>query len=245
MSAKIPAAPRGFVTTRWSVVDAAGENTTSESRAALEKICETYWPALYGYVRRRGYNIEDAHDLTQEFFLRLLDRSWIAQADKAKGRFRSFLLTVLKHFLADEWDKTKTIKRGGHVELQSLSDMAEAAYAMDTSRTELPDLDFERDWAITLLNNVLSGLEDEYTRGGKSLLFAALKPSLGGVTGHQPYAVVAAELGMSESTFKVAVCRIRQRYRERMRNEVSATVTDARDVDSELRHLCRILAKTY
>lgn len=237
--------PQYFATTQWSVVLAAGQAASdTASRKALETLCEQYWPALYGYVRRRGHSVEDSHDLTQEFFLQLLARDWVARADQSKGRFRAFALTLLKRFLADEWDKNQTLKRGGNVHLESLSDLAEQTYAQQTGTTGSPELDFERDWALTLLQRVLGSLEEEYTRTGKQQLFAVLRAYLVGSTENRPYALAAEELGMSESAFKVAVCRLRQRYRDRMKLEVAATVANAADADSELRHLYRILAKS-
>lgn len=239
-----PASSGAFPRTHWSIVVAAGQATDTKSREALSRLCETYWTPLYGYVRRRGHGVEDAHDLTQEFFLRLLEGNWIARADKSKGRFRSFIFTVLKRFLADEWDKERTQKRGGNVHLESLSQLAEAAYTPPTAATTSPELEFERDWAMALLTRVLHALEQEYAGAGRARLFAVLRSYLVGGCDTKPYAPVAAELGMSESAFKVAVCRIRQRYRERMKQEVLATVADAREVDSELRHLFRILSRT-
>ncbi len=239
-----PSSSGAFPRTHWSIVVAAGQATDTKSREALSRLCETYWTPLYGYVRRRGHGVDDAHDLTQEFFLRLLERNLVARADKSKGRFRSFIFTVLKRFLADEWDKEKSQKRGGDVHLESLSQLAEAAYSSSNAATDSPELEFERDWAMALLTNVLNALEQEYASGGKTPLFAALRNYLVGGSDTKPYAHVAAELGMSEAAFKVAVCRIRQRYRERMKQEVAATVADARDADAELRHLFRILSKS-
>jgi RNA polymerase sigma-70 factor (ECF subfamily) len=223
---------------------AAGRNSDTASRQALEVLCARYWPALYGYVRRRGHSADDAADLTQEFFLRLLEHNWVARADQSRGRFRSFILTVLKRFLADEWDKVKSLKRGGAIQFVSLSESAESVYSLNTTATAEPELEFERDWAMTLLSNVLAALEQEYTAGGKQQLFVTLRNYLVGGTDERPYAAAAAELGMTEGAFKVAVHRIRQRYREKMKEEVAATVANPSDIEPELRHLYRILAKS-
>jgi len=229
-----------FATTQWSLVLSAGQH----SREALEALCEKYWPALYAYVRRNAHSVDDAHDLTQEFFLRLLERNWIARADNSKGRFRSFMLTMLKRFLLDDHDRQMAQKRGGHVHLESLSEKAESVYATAPCSTGSLELDFERDWAIALLNNVLTGLQADYARDGKQELFTVLNKYLVGRGDTLPYAEEAARLGMTEGAFKTAVSRIRQRYRERIRLEVAATVQNENEVDSELRHLFRILEKT-
>ncbi|MGI8907087.1 MAG: RNA polymerase sigma factor [Candidatus Sumerlaeaceae bacterium] len=246
MSASTPAPPAGlFVTTHWSLIVSAGQPDDTASRQALETLCAKYWPALYGYVRRRGHSVEDAHDLTQEFFVRLLERNWIARAEQSKGRFRSFMLTVLKRFLADEWDRERTQKRGGNLHFESLSEVAESVYASRSTSTHAPELEFERDWAMALLKHVLEELEQEYTRAGKAELFAVLRHYLTATGDHQPQAEVAAALGMTQGAFRVAVSRIRQRYRDKMREEVAGTLADPRDIESELRHLFRILAKTH
>ena len=233
-----------FVTTHWSVVLTAGRSDTTRARAALGKLCQTYWYPLYAYARRRGHSAHDAQDLTQEFFARLLAGNWIAKADRDKGRFRSFLLMVMGRFLANEWNKAETLKRGGQVQLVSLTlDTAETRYAKEPADTSTPEQAFEKQWALTLLEEVLQHLRNEYVNDDKEMLFDKLKPCLIGSRETQPYAVLAGELGMTEGAVKTAVCRLRERYRERLKAEIANTVASPSEVDSELRHLFRILAR--
>jgi RNA polymerase sigma factor (sigma-70 family) len=233
-----------FVTTHWSVVLKAGRTDTTQARAALARLCQTYWYPLYAYIRRRGHSAHDAQDLTQEFFARLLEGNWIAGADQDKGRFRSFLLMVMGRFLANEWHRARTLKRGGEIQIVSLSpDTAETRYAREPADTTTPEHAFEKQWALTLLEEVLRQLRQDYERDGKAVLFDTLKPCLIGSRETQPYAVLAGELGMSEGAVKVAVSRLRERYRERIKTEIAYTVASPAEVDSEVRHLFRILAR--
>jgi RNA polymerase sigma factor (sigma-70 family) len=233
-----------FVTTHWSVVLTAGRGDTTRARDALAKLCQTYWYPLYAYVRRRGHSAHDAQDLTQEFFAQLLEGNWIAKADRDKGRFRSFLLMVMSRFLANEWDKSRTLKRGGKVQLVSLSlDTAEMRYIKEPTDASTPEQAFEKQWALTLLEEVLQHLRSEYENDGKAIFFDKLKPCLIGSRETQPYASLACELGMTEGAVKTAVCRLRERYRERLKAEIAHTVASPSEVDSELRHLFRILAR--
>jgi RNA polymerase sigma factor (sigma-70 family) len=233
-----------FVTTHWSVVLTAGRSDTTRARKALARLCQTYWYPLYAYVRRRGHSAHDAQDLTQEFFARLLEGNWIAKADRDKGRFRSFLLMVMGRFLANEWNKAETLKRGGHVQLLSLTlDTAETRYAKEPADTSTPEQAFEKQWALALLEEVLQHLRNEYVNDDKEIVFDKLKPCLIGSRETQPYAVLAGELGMTEGAVKTAVCRLRERYRERLQAEIANTVASPSEVDSELRHLFRILAR--
>ncbi len=233
-----------FVTTRWSVVLAAGSNDTAPARDALAKLCKTYWYPLYAFVRRRGHSAEDAQDLTQEFLARLLEKNWVADADKTKGRFRTFLLSAMKHFLADEWDKARAQKRGGDVEFVSLQfDLAETRYAREPPAEVSPERNFEWRWALTLLEEVLNRLRADYAQEGKAELFAALHPCLVGDRTEQPYAEIAKSLGASESMVKSAVHRLRQRYRQLLREEIANTVAGPEEVDEELRHLFAVLSR--
>jgi RNA polymerase sigma factor (sigma-70 family) len=226
------------------VVLAAGGTPSPESAAALERLCSAYWYPLYAFVRRSGHSPEDAEDLTQEFFARLLEHNWIAHADRHKGRFRSFLLMAMKRFLANEWDKARTLKRGGQVRLVPLQlDTAETRYSQEPADTCTPEQVFEKQWALTLLNSVLNRLRDEYARDGKAALFDILKPCLIGSRETQPYAALAEKVGMSEGAVKVAVFRLRERYRERLKEEIAHTVASPAEVDEELRHLFRVLAR--
>lgn len=232
-----------FVTTHWSVVLTAGRNDTTRAHDALAKLCQTYWYPLYAYVRRRGQSPEDAQDLTQEFFARLLERNWVANADQTKGRFRSFLLSAMNHFLADEWDKARAQKRGGGVPSVPLQfDTAETRYGVEPVESATPERIFERRWALTLLEEVLNRLRAEYEQEGKDNLFAMLHPCLVGERTAQPYAELAAKMGVNEGTVKSAVHRLRQRYRQLLRDEIASTVAGSEEVDEELRHLFAVLA---
>jgi RNA polymerase sigma-70 factor (ECF subfamily) len=180
--------------------------------------------------------------LTQEFFARLLQHNWLAHADRSKGRFRSFLLMVLNRFLANEWDRIHAQKRGGDVQIIRLPmDTAETRYAREPATTTTPEQVFERQWAVTLLDEVLLSLRVEYQEAGKGALFDALKPCLIGGSETQPYAELAASLRMTEGSVKVAVHRLRERYRQRLKEEVAHTVASPSEVESELRHLFRVL----
>lgn len=243
MGADLPRGP-AFVTTHWSVVLSAQEPTSPESQQALETLCRAYWYPLYAYARRRGHSPADAEDRTQEFFAQLLAHNWVARAERQRGRFRTFLLMAMSRFLANEWDKARTLKRGGQVRFVPLPPgTAETRYTREPADTSTPEEAFDKQWALTTLNGVLDGLRSEYEKGGKGPLFDALKPCLVGSRDTQPYAELAAALGMSEGALKVAVCRLRERYRQRLKAEIAHTVASAADVDSELRHLFRVLAR--
>jgi RNA polymerase sigma-70 factor (ECF subfamily) len=233
-----------FVTTHWSVVLAAGHGDTTRADDALAHLCQTYWYPLYAYARRRGYSPPDAEDLTQEFFARLLKHNWIAHADRHKGRFRSFLLMAMKRFLAKEWDKAKALKRGGQVQFVPLQlDTAETRYTRESADTHTPEQLFDKQWAMTLLDTVLKRLRGEYVGNGKGGLFEVLEPCLIGKRESQPYAALATQLGMTEGAVKVAVCRLRERYRECLKQEIAHTVASPAEVEEELRHLFRVLAR--
>jgi RNA polymerase sigma factor (sigma-70 family) len=232
-----------FVTTHWSLVLSARDKNSPQSAAALEKLCRSYWYPLYAYVRRRGHSPEDAQDLTQAFFARLLERHWVGNADQQKGRFRSFLLSAMNHFLADEWDKARAQKRGGGVMPVPLQfDTAETRYDHEPADPVTPEQNYERRWALTLLDEVLRRLRSEYEQEGKAELFAALNPCLVGDRTAQPYAGLAVKLGVSEGTVKSAVHRLRQRYRQLLHDEIADTVAEPGEVDEELHHLFAVLA---
>ncbi len=233
-----------FVTTRWSVVLAAGRSDSTRAQAALANLCETYWYPLYAYVRRRGYSPEDAQDLTQEFFARLLQHHWIAQADRERGRFPTFLLAALSHFLANEWDKARAQKRGGAVQFVPLQlDSAETRYGQEPADLLTPEQCYERRWAVALLDRVLVRLHEETSAQQKPELFGKLKSCLVGDRQNQPYALLAEELGMSEGAVKVAVHRLRQRYRELLREEIAQTVATPAEVEADVRYLVSVLAR--
>ena len=231
-----------FVTTHWSVVVTAGRSDTPRAQAALEELCRTYWYPLYAYVRRRGHSVEDAQDSTQEFFSRLLAGHWVGDADRAKGRFRTFLLTALSRFLANEWDRARAKKRGGGaVSVPLDTAVAESRYCAEAGNALAPDRLYDRQWAMTLLDRALSRLETEQQRLGKSAEFAVLSPALTAERGAIPYATMAAQLGLSETAARMAVHRLRKRFREVFREEIAQTVADPAEVEEEIRHLLAAL----
>lgn len=232
-----------FATTRWSDVLAAGGGDPLQGQEALARLCQTYWYPLYAYARRRGASPTDAQDLTQEFFARLLAGNWLAQADRDRGRFRSFLLTAMKHFLANEWNRTHTQKRGGNRPIFSLDEIAaEERYQLEPADTMTPELLYERGWALTLLHDVLGRLEQEYARAGKRAWMEVLRPCLSIDRDKLRYDEIAGKLGVTEPTARVAVHRLRQRYRRLLQAEVAGTVADTQDVAQEMAHLFQVLA---
>jgi len=232
-----------FVTTHWSLVLSARDDASPQSADALEKLCRTYWFPIYAFVRRQGHNPHDAQDLTQEFFARVLGKNYFADADRAKGRFRSFLLATLKHFLANEWDKARAQKRGGGQSLLPLNIAdAETAYGFEPADRFTAEKIFERRWALTLLEAVLRRLRAEYARDGKEKLFEQLKPTLTEASRSVRYSEIADRLGTSEGAVKVAVHRLRQRYREVLRAEIADTVASPAEIDDEIRNLFAALA---
>jgi RNA polymerase sigma-70 factor (ECF subfamily) len=230
---------RQFATTRWSLVLAAGADVSSAgAHEALATLCETYWFPLYAFLRSRGYDAEHAQDLTQAFFARLLEKHSISQADPARGRFRSFLLASLKHFAANEHDRATAKKRGGATPILSLEvEGAEGRFQMEPPTDETPERVFDRRWALTLLDRVMSRLETEANHGGRPAQFESLK---GYLTGEQPqlsHAATAARLGISEGAVKVAVHRLRRQFRDLVRDEIAQTVTSPEEIEDEIRHL--------
>jgi RNA polymerase sigma-70 factor (ECF subfamily) len=220
------------------MVVAASRGDAVRGRDSLAGLCQAYWFPLYAYVRRRGYSPEDSQDLTQAFFTRLMEKNWVASADRSKGRFRTFLLAAMKHFLADEWDRARAAKRGGDAIVLPLAfGTAEARYVKEPADPDNPERIYERRWAVALLDEVLNRLRGEYETEGKASVFAALHPCLIGERTAQPYAQLAETLGSSEAAIKSAVHRLRQRYRQLLRDEVTGTVDSADDVEDELRHL--------
>jgi RNA polymerase sigma-70 factor (ECF subfamily) len=219
----------------------AGRSDTTRARDALGELCQVYWFPIYAYIRRRGRSPHDAQDLTQEFFARLLEQNWVAKADPARGRFRSYLLGALNHFLAKEWRKDQAQKRGGGIRIEHL-DTAETRYGDEPVTDSTPEQQFERKWAVTLLDGVLQRLSAELERDYKPRMFELLKPCLIGERDAQPYSALAVALGMSEGALKVAVHRLRRRYRQLLREEVAQTVESPDEVDDEMRQLLSVLA---
>jgi RNA polymerase sigma-70 factor (ECF subfamily) len=233
-----PSGSRQFATTRWSLVLAAGRRSSPQSSAALATLCENYWYPLYAYVRRRGHEAHEAEDFTQAFFARLLEKNDLTAADPGRGRFRSFLLTSLKHFLANEWDRHRAQKRGGGRSVLSIDfGTAEERYRAEPAHDLTPEKIFERRWALVLLENVLARLHGESAQAGKADSFDYLKGFLTGEQSAGTYGQLAAELNTSEGALKVAVHRLRRRYRELLRAEIEETVADPQEIDQEIRDL--------
>jgi RNA polymerase sigma factor (sigma-70 family) len=225
-----------FATTRWSLVAAAQDPAAPESRQALADLCAAYWYPVYAYVRRRGHDHHHAQDLTQAFFARLLEKNDLADADRTRGRFRSFLLTACQHFLANQHDRATAKKRGGgrsHVALDFAD--ADQRYSHEPAHDDTPERLFDRRWALDLLDRALTELRAEYEESGRGKLFEALKGTLTG--GTEAYAELAQSLDLTEGAVKVAVHRLRQRYRDRLRAAIAETVEKPEDVDDEVRDL--------
>jgi RNA polymerase sigma factor (sigma-70 family) len=234
-----------FVTTRWSVVLAAQNHAAPDSSVALETLCRAYWYPLYALVRRQGHSPHDAQDLTQAFFARLLQKDYLRAAAKEKGRLRTFLSVALKRFLANEWDRGRAQKRGGGVPLVSFdAGLAEQRYQQEGADALSPDRIYERQWAMTLLEQALTRLRAEYAAAGKEAEFEQLKVVLTAERGAIPYATLAAALGISEGATRVAVHRLRKRFRELFRATIADTVDDAAEVEDELRYVARVLGET-
>jgi RNA polymerase sigma factor (sigma-70 family) len=234
-----------FGQTHWSVVlSAAGRQNPSHAAESLEKLCSLYWRPLYAYIRRQGESPHDAQDLTQEFFLRLLKKDYLNAVDRGKGRFRSFLLAAVKHFLSNERDKARAQKRGGGQSPLPLDFTGEETQLSFQPADKLtPEIFFERRWATTLLEQALARLRQDYTGQGKERLFEQLKTTLTEGRDSVAYLALATRLNMSEAAVKMAVHRLRQRYRECLRAEIAQTVATAREVEDELRHVMSVFAK--
>ena len=233
---------RQFPTTKWTLVLSAGQQTDTESRDALASLCETYWYPLYAYIRRHGYTVEQTQDLTQEFFARLLEKRYIERADRNKGRFRTFLLSSLTCFLSDEVDRRRALKRGGpHAPLPFEIRNGEQIYQREPSHNETPERIFERRWALALLERVLARLGNELVSNGDAARFERLKVFLLGQDAGIHYAEVARELQTTEGALKVAIHRLRKRYREVFRAEIAETVTDPSEIEGEIRYLAAAL----
>ena len=227
-----------FVTTHWSVVLSAREEDSPRNREALETLCRTYWFPLYAFVRRQGRDPHDAQDLTQEFFARLLQKEYLKSAAQEKGRFRTFLLVALKRFLANEWDRQRAQKRGGGTIVVSIDpEAAESRFATELAHSVQPDLLFDRQWALTLLDRAMTRLREEYLSTGRAKLFELLRGCLARDESALPYAEIAGRLSLTEAAVKMAVQRLRSRYRETLRAEIASTVASPEDIEEEIRHL--------
>ena len=231
-----------FPTTRWTLVVSAGAPGRKEARSALVSLCEGYWYPLYAYLRRRGYPADQAQDLTQDFFMRVLEGRYLDRAVPEKGGFRSFILTSLKFFLADEADRNRAQKRGGGTVLSFEFSSGEDSYQREPAHDETPERIFERRWALSVLDRVVEKLRNEFVHHGRPEHFERLKVFL---LGHSdaPYAALAREMNTSEGALKVAIHRLRKRYRELFRQEIADTVADPAEVESELRYLAAVLTR--
>jgi RNA polymerase sigma factor (sigma-70 family) len=239
-----PAQQSAFVTTHWSVVLAAGQADSSLVRAAMEKLCSAYWYPLYVFVRRLGQAPHDAEDIVQAFFAQAIEKNFIATADQAKGRFRSFLLIMLKRFMANEWHKSRAQKRGGvHAPIALDALTAEERYAIEPADRLTAEQLFERRWALTLLDRVLQRLRDEQVEAGRGKQFDALRETLTAHRGGTAYTQLGEQLWMTEGAVKVAVYRLRQRYRELLEAEIANTVSSPEEVDAERRYLLEVLGR--
>jgi RNA polymerase sigma-70 factor (ECF subfamily) len=226
-----------FATTRWSLV-AAAQGTDPTARDALATLCQDYWYPLYAYVRRRGHATAEAQDLTQGFFLHLLEKGTLRVADQTRGRFRSFLLASLEHYIANQWRHDQAQKRGGGRQILSLDvDEAERRYGREPADEMTPEKIYVRRWALTLLTKAIETLRDEYARSDRLPIFEALKLYLGGEDSTVPYRELAAQLNTTEGAVKVAIHRFRQRCRECLRQAIAQTVVADEDIDQELRQL--------
>jgi RNA polymerase sigma-70 factor (ECF subfamily) len=238
-----PQVQRAFPTTHWTEVLAAGKRSTPESRRALEALCQTYWYPLYTYVRRRGYSADQAQDLVQAFLLRFLEKSYLDDVRRERGRFRCFLLASVQHFLSNEWDRERAKKRGGGVPpVPLILETAEHRYNLEPADTLTPETIFDRQWALAVLEQVHAQLRGEFDRAGKTLQFDCLSAFL---TADEPpsYAESATLLNLSEGAVRVAVHRLRRRYGQLLRSTLSQTVSSPSDVDEEIRFLRSALSK--
>jgi RNA polymerase sigma factor (sigma-70 family) len=231
-----------FPTTRWTLVLAAGDPQRKEARGALVALCENYWYPLYAYLRRRGYSADQAQDFTQEFLIRVLEGRYLERADPDKGRFRSFMMSSLKFFVADQEDRDRAQKRGGGKVMSLELSSGEERYQHEPAHDETPERIYERRWALALLDRVMQHLREEFVHHGRPDHFDRLKVFLLGQS-EISYAELAGEMNTSEGALKVATHRLRKRYRELFRQEIADTVADAAEVESEIRHLASVLAR--
>jgi RNA polymerase sigma-70 factor (ECF subfamily) len=220
------------------VVLSAQDKDSPRTKEALETLCRTYWYPLYAFVRQQGHSPADAEDLTQGFFGRLLAKDYLKSVAREKGRFRTFLLTALRHYLCDEWDRQHAKKRGGFTSIISIDqELAESRFTAEPAHEIQPDVLFDRQWALTLLERTLSRLREEYVTSGRARLFELLQNCLTGDEAALSYAALAARLKLTEAAVKMAVHRLRARYREILKAEIAETVSSPEEVEEEMRHL--------
>jgi RNA polymerase sigma-70 factor (ECF subfamily) len=229
--------PERFRTTRWTTVLRAGRHASQEDHASLERLCRDCWWPVYFFIRRLGHNEHDARDLTQGFFAHFLEHGYLRAADPTRGRFRSFLMASVKHFLAHDWEKAQRLKRGGSVTFVSWEEVGQQAEALELSQSATPEESYDRLWALALLQRALTRLREEFERGGKAEQFEAIKKFLSCEAKAGDYETVAGETGMTVRAVTVAVSRLRQLYAELAREEVANTVEHPEDMEDELRYL--------
>lgn len=234
----VPSSNSSFSTTHWSVVLAARQSSSQEAAVAMERLCRVYWRPLYAFVRRRGYEVHDAQDLTQEFFARLLEKDFLESVDRSKGRFRSFLLAALEHFLAKEWRRAHAQKRGGRVSFISFDDSTpEEQYLQVPASSLTPEQLFDQQWALILLDQAVARLQEEFVAHGKGSVFEATKSFLTGEGQAESYSNLATKLGTTEAALKMSVSRMRRRFGELLRAEIARTVGGPAQIEQELRAL--------
>jgi RNA polymerase sigma-70 factor (ECF subfamily) len=222
----------------------AQDKDASACDAALEDLCQSYWYPLYAYVRRRGYSMEEAQDLTQEFFFRLTSKDYLRSADREKGKFRTFLLVAIKYFLANEWHRANAQKRGGGRIIVPIDQgWAEDTYHVEPVDDVTPESLFERRWALLLLERALSAVENDMASANKKVLFDGLKHTLTGASGGDTYSKIAAELDMTENAVKAAAHRMRGRFRSHLRTAIEETVSSKEEVEEEIQHLFKVFSK--
>jgi len=232
-----------FSTTQWTLVLAAGKVGSAEAEEALASLCSRYWYPVFAFIRRRGHSFEEAQDLTQSFFARLIEKRDFAAADRARGRFRTFLLTACQHFLLNERDRSLALKRGGGIIAIAIDLAAEERYQRSLVRAETPEHLYNRQWCLTLLDSVLDSVHHEYRAAGNETLFNRLRSFLTMDDDAGTHADAGADLGMTPAAVKVAVHRLRRRYRETLRRRVAETVQPSTAVEDELRDLMRIVSE--
>ena len=239
-----PRFARRFASTHWSLVVSAARQSSPHSREALEELCAIYWSPLYWHVRRLGYDGTQAQDLTQGFFSRLLEKRALGYVDRERGKFRSFLLASLRHFLANEYDHSQAQKRGGGQTILPIDfRSAESGYNLEPSHDLTAERLFEKRWALTVLETSLAALQRQYQQAGKSGLFDALAPFMSAQSDSPTYADIAQRLDMTEPAVRMAVSRMRRHYRDKIRAEVGRTLDDSDDVDQEMQSLFNALER--